>query len=312
VSDDHDSGWVRIPADIDRADTVVGRLTARQVIILGIAAAAGWVLFMALHSVLPLWALAALALPAAGTAGALAFSRRDGLPLDRFAAAAARHLAAPKRLVHAPEGISPVPDWVAVPGQPLPAPLTLPATAVTDGGVVQLGRDGAAVLIACSTVSFALRTPAEQDALTAAFARLLNSLTVPVQILVRAEPLDLRPAVAALRQAAPGLPHPALEQAALDHAAFLQDLAATRDLLARQVIVAVREPAGRDHGDGAAGRARRRAEELLRHLAATGIPARILDGPAATAVLAAAVSPGSQPPAPLAAPGQVITAREDQ
>src|SRR5262249_48390798 len=154
-------------------------------------------------------------------------------------------------LVHAPEGTPPVPDWIAVPSQPLPAPLTLPATAVTDAGVIQLGRDGAAVLIACSTVSFSLRTPAEQGGVTAGFARLLTSLPTPVQILVRAEPLDLRPAVAALRQAAPGLPHPALERAALDHAAFLEDLAATRDLLARQVIVAVREPTGRDHGDGA-------------------------------------------------------------
>ena len=268
---DHDSGWVRIPADIDRADTVVGRLTARQVLILGIAAAAGWVLFMALHSVLPLWAFAALALPAAGVTGAVVFGRRDGLSLDRFAAAAARHLTAPKRLVHAPEGTSPVPDWVDVPAQPLPAPLTLPVSAITADGVIRLGQDGAAVLISCSTVSFALLTPGEQDGLTAGFARLLNSLTAPVQILVRAEPLDLRPAIAAVRHAAPGLPHPALERAALDHAAFLEDLAATRDLLARQVIVTVREPAGRDHGEAAAARARRRAEETLRHLTALGI-----------------------------------------
>ena len=43
-----------------------------------------------------------------------------------------------------------------------------------------------------------------------------------MQILVRAGRADLSAAVAALRDAAPALPHPALEQAALEHAAFLE------------------------------------------------------------------------------------------
>jgi hypothetical protein len=300
-----DNGGVRIPADIDREDTLVGRLTARQVLILGIAAAIIWALYMALHTVLPLWLLAALILPAAGVTAALAFGRRDGLSLDRFATAAFGHLTGPKHLVTAPEGVPPVPDWVNPPPGPLPAPLTLPVTAIGGDGTLRLGRDGAAVLIGCGTISFALRTPAEQDALTAGFARLLNSLTTPVQILVRAEPADLGPVIAALRDAAPGLPHPALEHAALDHAAFLDDLAQTRDLLTRQVLVVIREPAaGREEPDGAAMRARRRAEDLLRHLAALGLPAAILDGPGVTAAL----SPGS-PPSPR---DTVITAREQR
>jgi hypothetical protein len=106
-----------------------------------------------------------------------------------------------------------------------------------------------------------------------------------VQILVRAELADLSPAITALRESAPGLPHPALEHAALDHAAFLQDLAETRDLLTRQVLVVVREPAAREDPEGAALRARRRADELLRHLAALGLPAVVLDGPAAATAL---------------------------
>ena len=74
---------------------------------------------------------------------------------------------------------------------------------------------------AASTVNFALRTPAEQHALTAAFGRWLNSLRGPVQILIRAQRVDLSAMAAALREAAPALPHPALEAAALDHAGFL-------------------------------------------------------------------------------------------
>src|SRR5438270_9386790 len=95
-------------------------------------------------------------------------------------------------------------------------------------------------------------------------------------------PADLAPAIAWLRDAAPALPHPALEQAALDHAAFLDDLAAERDLLTRQVLVVVREPAAArgDAPASIAARARRRADEALRGLAALGIPATVLDGPA--------------------------------
>ena len=134
--------------------------------------------------------------------------------------------------------------------------------------MIGLGSAGAATVAAVSTVNFALRSPAEQDALAAAYGRWLNSLTGPVQILVRAGRADLSAAVAALREAAPALPHPALEQAALEHAGFLEGLAAERDVLTRQALLIVREPghgAGRAGGT-AAGRALQRAGEAARLL----------------------------------------------
>ena len=115
--------------------------------------------------------------------------------------------------------------------------------------MIGLGSAGAAAVAAVSTVNFALRSPAEQDALAAAYGRWLNCLTGPVQVLVRAGRADLSAAVAALREAAPGLPHPALEQAALEHAGFLEGLAAERDVLTRQALLIVREPG---HGAGRA------------------------------------------------------------
>jgi hypothetical protein len=76
------------------------------------------------------------------------------------------------------------------------------------------------------------------------FGRWLNSLRSPVQIVIRAQRVDLSGMAARVREAAPALPHPALEAAALDHAGFLGQLAAGQDLLARQVLIAVREPSG--------------------------------------------------------------------
>jgi hypothetical protein len=176
--------------------------------------------------------------------------------------------------------------------------------------VIGLGGEGAAAVAAVSTVNFALRSPAEQDALTGAYGRWLNSLTGPAQILIRAGRADLTSAVTALREAAGGLPHPALEHAALEHASFLASLAQERDLLTRQVLLVVREPArgARRAGASTAGRAVQRAGEATRLLAAADVQVRVLDGGQLTAVLAAC----ADPTAPvltgrLGVPGQPVT-----
>jgi hypothetical protein len=260
----------------------------------------------------------------------LALGRRDGLPLDRLVLAAIRQARAPRRLVLAPEGVAAPPDWVnAVPDVPLPAPLRLPPQAISADGVVDLGADGVAVVCAASTVSFALRTSEEQAALVGVFGRWLNSLSGAAQIVVRAEDVDITPLISGLRAHATALPHPELEQAAIEHADFLADLARRRDLLRRRVLVVLREPrhggaslgqrgtrGGR--GDaGAAQRVLRRADETVRALSAAGIRVQVLDGGQAAAALAACCNPWRPTSAPdsatattaggRAGPDQVIT-----
>jgi len=296
---------VRIPADVDREDRVLADLTARQAAILAAAAVVLWLGFTATRHLVPPAAFAAAAAPVAVGAVLLALGRRDGLSLDRWLAAGLRQARAPRRLVPAPEGIHPPPAWtspaVAARARPLPAPLRLPATAISPAGVISLGGDGAVAIAAVSTVNFALRTPAEQQALTAAFGRWLNSLQCPAQILIRAHRVDLAAMAARLAEDAPALPHPALERAARGHAAFLSGLAEDRDLLARQVLIAVREPT--------ADRAARRITDAARTLPAAGVAVTPLDGAQAAAVLAACCTPGQRPPpAGTGTAGQLITA----
>jgi len=179
--------------------------------------------------------------------------------------------------------------------------------------VIGLGDGGAAVAALASTVNLALRSPAEQQAVTAAYGRWLNSLTGPAQILVRAGRADLSATVAALEDGAGGLPHPALEAAALDHAAWLAGLAGDAVLLTRQVIVVTREPRragpGGGRGGGTAGpRALQRAGEAARLLAGAGLAVRVLDGGQAAALLAAAADPAAGIAAKrLALPGEPVT-----
>lgn len=319
-----------IPADIDREDRLLAGLTARQLAILAVAAVAAWGVLLAATPLLPLSVAVVLAAPIAALGGVLALGRRDGLPADRLAVAALQQRRTPHRQVLAPEGITPAPAWAQTcarasaaergkaasgrlprPG-PDPAPLAFPARRLDDDGVIDLGPDGAALVCRASPVNLGLRTPTEQDALVAAFARLLNAVAAPLQILVRAERVDLRAMVAALREAAGGLPHPALEAACREHAVFLETLGARRDVLRREVLVVLRAPgpAGRATASAAtAGPAlRRRAEDAAAALAAAGITLTLLDGDEAAEVLHRAGDPEAPArPAGLAAPDAVIT-----
>ena len=306
-----------IPADIERPDKILAGLTARQAAILATAAVIIWAGFEATRRLVALPVFAVLAAPLAVAAAALVMGQRDGLTLDRLLAAAWRHARSPRRLVTAPGGIPAPPAWASPQlarrkGGP-PAPLEPLYRAVTSDGVIGLGDGGAAVAAAMSTVNLALRTPAEQDALTAAYGRWLNSLTGPVQILIRAGHADLTAAITDLEDTAPTLPDPDLEAAALDHAAFLADLAAGRDLLTRQVILVTREPrrtgpgAARTAGGGGL-RAAQRTAEAVRLLSAADLTVSALDGGQVTALLTAAADPGADiRAARLAAPGQPVT-----
>jgi hypothetical protein len=302
---------VPIPSDVERPDKVLAGLTARQVAIAAVAAVIIWAGFQATRHVMPVPAFAALASPVGLLATALVIGERDGLSLDRLLLAAWRQRRAPRRLVTAPEGVPAPPAWASVPGPPAPAVLAPLWQQIGPDGVIGLGSAGAAAVAAVSTVNFALRSPEEQDALAAAYGRWLNSLTGPVQILVRAGRADLSGAVASLREAAPGLPHPALEQAALEHASFLEGLAADRDVLTRQALLIVREPghgAGRPGGT-AAGRALQRAGEAARLLGGADLQVQVLDGGQVTALLAACADPAA-PPRPsgqAALPGRPVT-----
>ena len=321
---DRDRSRVRIPADVERPDRLLANLTARQLAILGVAGVVLWATYTATRHVVPAVVFLALAGPIGATATLLAIGRVEGQSADRFIVAAWRQLRSPRRLVVAPEGVPAPPTWVAAGSGPLPAPLRLPFGGIDGDGTIDLGPDGRAVLCRASSVTFSLRTPVEQEALVAGFARWLNSLAEPAQLVVRAEPVELTVMIDGLLDAAPGLAHPGLEAAARDHARFLTELAASRTLLRREVLMVLRQPAGdraaNDHagGDRAANdrvatdpgaeRLRRRAAEATSALAAAGVALTVLDGPTATACIARAVDPSSLPRPPgTAAPDEVIT-----
>jgi len=299
----------RVPADIGRPDKIMYGFTGRQLVVLGAAALMLWILWTATADLLPAPVFLGVAVPIAAVAFGLAVGRREGVALDAWLIAAWRAHRRPARLVATTGEISPPPDWVATTtttaaaGRDVPAPLRLPAQGITADGLVDLGSDGTAALVACSTVNVGLRSTDEQHALVGGFARWLNSLDGPVQIVVASRRVDLATLAEAITANAAGLPHPALERAARAHAAFLHRLGAERELLHRSVTVVVRDRRGPAH-------TLHRARETARALSACEISAEVLDADATAAALAAAVNPAeAPPPAGLAPTTAVIRGR---
>ncbi len=293
-----------MPADVDAPDKILYGLTFRQLAILAVAAVifyAGW---RALHHLVAVPVLVGAGAIIGALAAGLVVGRRDGLSLDRWLLHAVRHNRQPKTLSTS-DTTTALPDWVdtSVGRMPLPAPLKLPADAIDDDGQITL-TGGRAAMVGASSVNLDLRTADEQAALIDTYGRWLNSLSTPTQIVVSAQPVDLSGHARTLAARARALPHPALEAACADHAAFLEDLGHRRDPLRRQVLIVTRTAPG-EPGEHAA---RRRADDTARALSGLGVTVRALDGAAVTAALAAAADPYHPPrPGGRAAPDAVIT-----
>lgn len=287
----------RIPSDVNRPDRILGPFTVRQVTILAAAAGGLYLAWLALRPWLAAPVFLVIATPIATLTFAVAVGQRDGLPLDRLLIAAARHRLAHARRVslgHSEpdddDGGGAVPNWLAPTrpdtsatrrrGRGARRPPGFPARSVTTAagsddepggvGVVDLGPDGLVAIAALSTVNLTLRTPSEQDGLVDTYARYLHTLSAPVQILVRAVPLDLTSHLRHLHAQARALPHPALAAAAAAHRDHLVRLTARRgehELLTRRVLLVLREPTRRAATPGANRSATRAAEHrLLRRL----------------------------------------------
>jgi hypothetical protein len=127
-----------------------------------------------------------------------------------------------------------------------------------------------------------------------------------MQVLVRNQPADLSPLATRLRRQAVTLAHPKLEQAALAHASWLEQLGGHHQARRRDLLVIFRHPSSRRATAAAA--LARQAEQATGLLAATASTLTVLDAEAAGRVLAAATGPASPPRPPgLAPPAAIIT-----
>ena len=111
-------------------------------------------------------------------------------------------------------------------------------------GVVELTGGEYRAVVEVSGAARPSEDEARLEALLAGFAACLNGLSYPIQILVRATPVDLTRYVAALEERGRHFVDGQLADLAHDHAAFVQGLARQRTLLERRFYVVLPAESG--------------------------------------------------------------------
>src|SRR5262245_16550131 len=113
--------------------------------------------------------------------------------------------------------------------------------AIADGVLTLAGGQQRAVL-EVGSVNFGLKGETDQEAIVASYGAFLNSLSYPVQILVRVVAVDVEAYVADLERRLPHVGSDRLAELGRDHIAFLRRLAHRRTLLERRFYVVVPGP----------------------------------------------------------------------
>lgn len=90
-----------------------------------------------------------------------------------------------------------------------------------------------------NAVNFDLLSEMEQDATIAAFSMFLNSITFPVQIVLRSKQLDITKYIEKVRKVEQRVDDPLLKVQAESYRKFVQDLIRSNDVLAKKFYVVI-------------------------------------------------------------------------
>lgn len=108
-----------------------------------------------------------------------------------------------------------------------------------EDGIVRLTGGQECAVLEVNSINVGLQASDDQEALLASYAAVLNSLSFPIQILVRAVPIDIAPVLDDLEHRAHHELREPLASLAHDQAAFLRRLARQRTLLERRFYLVV-------------------------------------------------------------------------
>ena len=105
--------------------------------------------------------------------------------------------------------------------------------------LVILKNGSVCAVLSTTAVNFDLLSEIEQDAIIAAFSMLLNSLTFPVQVVVRSKKLDITKYIEKVKRVEDRISDPLLKHQAESYRKFVQDFIKTNDVLDKKFYVVV-------------------------------------------------------------------------
>src|SRR3972149_10083826 len=138
-----------------------------------------------------------------------------------------------------------------IPSLPIPNPFKVPDTPILatsqdllpiasiDGDIVLYKSGGAALVLEATALNFGLLSEKEQSAVIAAYAALLNSLSFPIQILVRSQRKDISHYMEYLTQAAKKTMDPKLAKIMEGYKLFIVDAVKKKNVLGKKFYIVI-------------------------------------------------------------------------
>lgn len=105
--------------------------------------------------------------------------------------------------------------------------------------IVLLKNNSACLILQITSVNFALLSGPEQDAKVSAYAALLNSLSFPIQILVRSKPVDIFPYVQSIEKIAQQTQNSSLHSYISQYKEFVTSLVKMSTVLDKQFYLVI-------------------------------------------------------------------------
>src|SRR3989344_5804874 len=105
--------------------------------------------------------------------------------------------------------------------------------------IILLKSGGAALVLQTTAVNFALLSEMEQVAIISAFGQTLNSLSFPIQILIRSKRLDITSYLKVLDMAISIQPNPLLSKLMTQYRMFVQSLIKQNEVLDKHFFIVI-------------------------------------------------------------------------
>lgn len=112
----------------------------------------------------------------------------------------------------------------------------LPIAEITQD-TVMLKNGGMRAVLAVSSMNFSLKSEEEQQAIMLSYQQFLNSLTFPVQIVIRSTKLNVDAYIADLTKRASEQRNPLLKEQTLDYALFIERLVDVSDIMQKRFYI---------------------------------------------------------------------------
>jgi hypothetical protein len=105
--------------------------------------------------------------------------------------------------------------------------------------IIIMKDDSSRLVLKCSSINFLLKSQEEQDAIIISFQRFLNSLSFPIQILVRSKKLDIDSYIQKLNDKALKQKNPLLQNQTYEYIEYLKKLIEVAQIMKKEFYIIV-------------------------------------------------------------------------